>query len=227
VTFFILIGNGHSKAEYLSPTFPMIFAAAGVWLQQLLEKRSRLLHALPIFIVVATGLALIPLAAPVLPVQSFVSYTKMLGVNQPNSESRELGVLPQFFSDMNGWEDLAKTVSQVYLSLSEEERGDAVVLAGNYGQAGAIEYFADRYPAPRVISMHNNYWIWGYPARIGTLIVIGGEEEAHSGDCRELIEAAVFHSPYVMPYENNLKIWICRGLASSVEELWKAEKHYI
>ncbi|MBE0642572.1 MAG: glycosyltransferase family 39 protein [Bacteroidetes bacterium] len=227
VAFAILFLNGHSKAEYLSPTFPMIFAAAGVWLESVSQRRPSVLRPVLVVWVVAAGLLLLPFAAPVLPAAAFVKYTDLLGVSHPNSESRNLDVLPQFFADMHGWEDFAKTISKVYLSLPEKERRDAVVFARNYGQAGAIEYYADRYPAPRVIAVHNNYWLWGYPEQIGTVIVIGGEEKTHRASCDEAVEAAVFRSSYVMPYENNQTIWICRGLRRSIKVIWKEEKVYI
>ena len=156
-----------------------------------------------------------------------VRFTAFLGVDQPNAESKELGELPQFFSDMHGWEDFARSVSKVYLSLPEDERRHAVVFARNYGQAGAIEYYADRYPAPRVIAVHNNYWLWGYPPDVGTVIVIGGDADTHRAACDEAIAAGVYHSRYAMPYENNQILWICRGLHRSLEEIWKAEKIYI
>ena len=148
-------------------------------------------------------------------------------MSHPNSESRELAELPQFFADMHGWEDLARTVSEVYLSLPEAERLDAVVFASNYGQAAAIEYYAGRHPAPRVICVHNNYWLWGYPERIGTVIVIGGDADSHRRSCADARKAAVFHSPHAMPYENNREIWICRGLHRAIEEIWQEEKAYI
>ena len=231
VTLAILLVNGHSKAEYFAPTFPLLFAAGAAWIGQALRngtvRHAAAWRAVSGIAVVAAGLLLLPLATPVLPVPLFQRYTAFIGVSHPNSESRELAELPQFFADMHGWEELARTVSEVYLSLPEQERRDAVVFARNYGQAGAIEYFRKRYPSPRVICVHNNYWLWGYPEHMGTVIVIGGDERTHRASCRVARKAAVFRSPHVMPYENNTPIWICRGLHRAIREIWKEEKAYI
>ena len=51
----------------------------------------------------------------------------------------------------------------VYLSSARGREGETVVFARNYGEAGALEYYAETYPLPRVISTHNSYWFWGYP----------------------------------------------------------------
>ena len=59
---------------------------------------------------------------------------------------------------MFGWEELAQTVSTVYLSLPEHERATARVYASNYGQAGSLEYLARKYPLPPVLSAHNIRW---------------------------------------------------------------------
>lgn len=58
-----------------------------------------------------------------------------------------------------GWPDLTKAVSRA------AEAGDAdLVLAGNYGEAGALDRAADRgVPLPPVASGHNAYWWWGPP----------------------------------------------------------------
>lgn len=227
VPFLILIANGHSKGEYLAPAYYLLFAAGGVSFEALTLSRLRGIRYVALALLVATAILLAPLATPLLPVEQFIAYNSAIMPPPRSNEGHELTGLPQFFADMHGWEDLAKTVSRVYLSLPEAERRSAVVFARNYGQAGALEYFADRYSVPRVIAVHNSYWLWGHPPRIGTVIVIGGDEETHRSSCAEVIEAAEFHSPHAMPYENNSKIWICRGLHRAIEEIWKTEKHYI
>jgi hypothetical protein len=138
-----------------------------------------------------------------------------------------MGALPQFFADMHGWEEMARTVSTVYAGLPSKEREHVVVLAGNYGEAAALEYFAARYPLPRVICTHNNYWLWGYPERISTVIVLGGEEADHRAVCDTVRLTAVHAHPYAMPYESDLAIWVCGGLRISPAVIWSREKRYI
>ncbi len=41
------------------------------------------------------------------------------------------------------------------------------------------------------------------------------------------VEAAdTIRAKYVMPYENNIPLWICRGLQQPIAEAWPRLKHY-
>ena len=228
-TLFILLVNGKSKPEYLGAAYPIFFAGGAVLLVQWLATKKR--HTIPLallfLLILGFGMVAAPLALPMLPAARFIAYQKMIGLDHGNSESKEMGELPQFFADMHGWEEMAQTVSGVYLSLPEAERADAVVYASNYGRAGAMDFFAKKYPLPRVISPHNSYWIWGYGATpVRTVLIIGGRREDHLQSCLQVEPATTFSATYVMPYENHLEIFICRELTHSMEEIWQSEKHF-
>lgn len=223
----ILIVNAHSKPEYLAPAFIPVYAAAGLWIESVTRMRRRWLRPAVLSLAVAAGLLVAPMAMPVFAPETFQSYAAMLGVGHPNVESNEIGALPQFYADMHGWEQLARTVAEVYAQLPPEEAAHAVVFARNYGQAGAVEHFTSPPLADRVIAVHNNYWMWGYPDSVGTVIVIGGDEDSHRASCDEVRKAAVFRHRWNMPYENNLAIWICRGLRVPLARIWREEKIFI
>ncbi len=227
VTFIILLVNGHSKPEYLTAATTLMFVAGGVWIEQWSGKRANVFRVAFTAVILVSGILLAPLAAPVLPVESFIAYNNAIAPPVKNSEGHAMGELPQFFADMHGWESMAATVSKVYSSLPDEQRTSAVVLAHNYGEAAALEYYSDRHPLPRVISMHNNYWLWGYPSGIETVIVIGGSQDDHSTACKSVVAAATHRHRYAMRYESDLTIWICSGFRVSISEIWRSEKHYI
>jgi hypothetical protein len=229
--FAVLLANPHSKAEYLGPSYTMLFAAGGVAIENWASRgrRGRGWAVASLAAVSAlSSIIILPLAVPVLPVGTFIKYQAALGMKPSTAEDMELSELPQFYADMFGWEGLARDVSAVYQSLSETERADTVVLARNYGEAAALEYFASKYPLPRVICTHNSYWIWGYPEdRFGTVIVLRGTEEDHRENCNEVTLGSVHTCRYCMPYENNMPIFVCRGRHVSFAEIWKSEKHFI
>jgi hypothetical protein len=229
--FAVLLANPHSKAEYLGPAYPMLFAAGGVaierWASRGKRGRGWAVGSLAVLSAL-TSLMIMPLAVSVLPVETFIKYQAAIGMEPTTAEDMELSELPQFYADMYGWEGLAKDVSAVYLSLTEAERAATVILARNYGEAASLEYFASKYPLPRVICTHNSYWIWGYPEdRFGTVIVLRGTEEEHRESCDEVTLGTVHTCRYCMPYENNMPIFICRGRRVSFAEIWKSEKHFI
>jgi hypothetical protein len=228
--FAVLLANGHSKAEYLGPAYPMLFAAGGVFWERWTERGRRGRRAAVWGLATAgvlTSFVLLPFAVPILPVETFIKYSAALGVEPSSAESNDLAELPQFYADMFGWVDLARDVSRVYQTLSPEERAGTVVLARNYGQAGSLEYYADKYPLPRVISAHNSYWVWGYPKEpIGTMLLVGGDPEHEREHFDEVIPAAVHTCRYCMPYEKNRPILICRGLRFSMADLWQESRGF-
>ena len=81
--FAILLVNGHSKAEYLSSAFPMLFAAGAVQVEILSAKKywHWLKYALSAGVALS-GLVFLPLAIPILPVPAYIGYTKALGITQ-------------------------------------------------------------------------------------------------------------------------------------------------
>jgi hypothetical protein len=163
----------------------------------------------------------------VLPAETLVAYSRHLGVTPSSGERHELGALPQHFADMHGWEDLARRISRVYQALPEDERATARVFARNYGQAGALELFRDRYPLPAVISAHNNYWLWGPGPDGGTLIIIGGRLEDNQQAFEQVEEVSRTDCGYCMPYEDDLPIYVGRGWKVSLNAIWPREKRFI
>jgi len=225
-TFVILFVNWHSKAEYIAPAFQILFAGGAIMIMKWNAKLKRLKFALAIPVVVI-GIFLSPLARPLLPVESFMDYQSALKLGTSNSEGKELAALPQFYADMFGWDGLAKDVSKVYQSLPSEDRKHTIVYFNNYGEAGAIEYYSDKYPLPRVICPHNNYWYW-WPEKIkfSTVIIIGGNLKDHLNSLEQVEAAGVHKSKYAMPYENNLTIFVGRGLKRTIPEIKQRVKNF-
>ena len=229
--FLILLVNGHSKAEYLSSAFPMLFAAGAVQIEILSTKK--LLHwmkyALP-GVAALSSLAFLPLAIPILPVQAYIGYTRVLGISQKSVEAHQLNELPQSYADRFGWEELAKTVSAAYQTLPENERSKTIIYAHNYGEAGAIDYYRGKYDLPPVICPHNSYWFWGWAYAkkdIEVMIIIGGRIEDHLHSLQDVRQVDVHRCRYCLPYENNLPIFIGKTLKRTMSEIWATDKLFI
>ncbi|MBL7872680.1 MAG: glycosyltransferase family 39 protein [Cyclobacteriaceae bacterium] len=226
--FAILIINGTSKGEYLAPAYASLFAAAGVFFEQKLTspKVKWLRYGYPILIMISASF-LIPLVLPVLSVEKFISYSKKLGIEPSSNEGKELSDLPQFYADMFGWKEKAKDVAAVYNTLSKDDKEKCAIISSNYGRCGAIDFFGEQYGLPKSIGTHNNYWIWGPRDYIGeVLIILGGTLEDHVNDFESVVPAGVSTCNHCMPYENNVNIFICRGLKHKIAEVWPYEKHY-
>lgn len=219
----LLVLNGTSRAAYAAPVYPVLFAAGGVVWERVLAGRLR--PAL-LGLLLAGGLALAPMTLPVLPVETFVAYQARLGVTPTAEERHQMGVLPQHYADMFGWEELAAAVAEAYRRLPAEEQERAGIFAQNYGEAGAIDVLGRRYGLPRAMSGHNSYWFWGPDTTAAVVLVIGGGEDDNRAACAELEEMGRTACTYCMPYENDLPIWACRGLREPIGTLWPQLRHF-
>jgi len=229
LVFFIIT---HAKPYYIAPILPLMFAGGAIGfisLLKIIHKKAitGIILSLYLIVLILSGIVLAPLTLPVLSIDKYIDYQNALGLAPTVGENHEMGVLPQMYADMFGWEEMVSEVAKVYHKLSREEQENCVIFGSNYGEAGAIDFFSDKYKLPGAISNHNNYWIWG-PGQdsIGVIIVIGLEENELNGIFREVEQAGIFRNKYVMPYENNLPIFICRNAITPLQEIWKNIKSF-
>lgn len=217
-----------AKTYYIAPIYPLMFAGGAAAFEHLIRKWDiRWLRPATLAFLCGGGLLSAPLALPILPVQTFIKYADRLGISPPKSENHEIGRLPQHFADMFGWKELARSVSVVYQDLSPGDQAKCGIFAQNYGEAGAIDFFGPEYGLPKAISGHNNYWLWGPNHYTGdVMILIGGDRSDYEQLFESIEQAGLFQHDYVMPYENNLPLFVCRGLKTPIEELWPQLKHY-
>ncbi len=228
LTILAVMLTQNAKAYYMSPAFPMLFAAGGVVFERAAAHRSFgwLKVAVPTLVLIS-GCLLAPLAKPLLSVDAFVRYSSAIGIAPRPEEHHEMGRLPQYFADRFGWRELASTVAKIRESLPPGDRELACVFGQNYGQAGAIDFFRKDYDLPPAISGHNSYFIWGPGNCTGqVLIVIEGEQEELEQIFEEVTLADRFTCRDCMPYENNKPIWVCRRSRLSIEEVWPQVKSF-
>lgn len=213
------------KNYYSIPAYPVMIAGGAVMLERVLRGWLR---PAAVGLGLAGGAALAPYALPVLPVEAYIRYVAALGMTAPRTENYRTGRVPnQTYADMHGWENMAATVARVYNGLPPEDRHKAVIFGQNYGEAGAMEFYARKFGLPPAISGHNNYHLWGHRNAGEVLIVLGG----NLGQMRELFESVeqrgTVVSEYAMPYETDLPVYVCRGLKVPMRELWPKLKRYI
>jgi hypothetical protein len=212
----------HGKIYYLAPAYIMLLAAGTVWLegQEWVAERRWAQSAL-IAMFVTAGVIAAPLAMPVLPVELAIRYARFWDVQAVHVENVPQDELPQLFGDMFGWEEQAAAVARAYRGLPEEEQKQAAVLAYNYGEAGAIDYFGPRYGLPKAISGHNQYGLWG--ARrdsLGTVVAIGFPRRYLEQFFAKLTPAAYVNPAHALPEERNLTVFVCRQPRMGLSEMW-------
>jgi MFS family permease len=220
----ILILNRTSRSGYLMPAYPMLFAAGGVALARVLQRP--VLRIVAFAVLIATGAMLAPLALPLLPTDVYVRYSRALGVAPVTEEKKELGRLPQFFADRQGWDRFVDQVARAMDQVPPADRPGAAVWVGNYGEAGAIE----RLGASRglvALSGHNNYWLWGPRGYSGdVMIVVTRSRTVLEQRYASVIQVGETDCGDCMPYENHVPIFLCRGAVQPLPERWPLLKHY-
>ena len=228
------------KTYYVAATFPIVLAAGAVATERLVARLSaaperpgrrvaaRVLSVAAPGIVAVGGLALVPLAVPTLAPATFVRYAETLGVAAPRDERTPLGALPQHFADRFGWENLVTTVAAVWGALPPEDQARAAILAGNYGEAGAIDVLGPPHGLPKAISLHNSYWLWGPGDTQAAVVVAVGVPRADLEALFDSVEErGRVRSDWAMPYETDLPVHVCRGLRVPLREAWAAGRKFL
>ncbi len=221
----ILLINGNSKPEYLAPIFVILFLGGGLAIESWTSNKKWIAYL--IITNQVLGLVVVPFAIPVLPVEKYIAFSKAIGMTPSTAEGHELNELPQFYADMFGWENQAKSIAKVYHNLSKEDQAKCAIFGDNYGRSGAVDYYADKYKLPLSIGGHNNYWIWGPGNYDGKLLLLLSNDIGDKAELfDEVIEMGIVHSKFAIPYENNLKIYLCKNLKQPVDELWPKLKSF-
>jgi Dolichyl-phosphate-mannose-protein mannosyltransferase len=212
----------HGKIYYLAPAYIMLFAAGAVWVELRLISRVGAWPAYPIVVSLLIGAVIAaPLAMPILSVDATIRYTRFWDVKAVHVENVPQGDLPQLFGDMFGWQEQVGSVASVYNNLPPADRLQAAVLAYNYGEASAIDYFGPRYGLPRAISGHNQYGLWGPRDYSGEVVVaIGFTKERLSQSFGEVVPSAHLSPRYAIPEESNLTVYVCRRPKHSLPSSW-------
>jgi len=228
LVFFTVMMVLHAKDYYLTAIYPMMFAAGGVFWEKLVEVRRGLRWvkvAMPA-VVFAGGAMAIPLVVPVLPVEKIVPYMEAMGIKMSRTEGHHSGSLPQHFGDEFGWPEMVATVANVYNSMPPEERARTGILAGNYGEAGAIDFFGPGYGLPKAISAHQNYYFWGPRQYTGeSLILLQWGLKGAQYWCKNVQEGPTL-DPYYAMGEEHYTILICHGFKEPLAQAWPHLKHW-
>jgi hypothetical protein len=212
----------HGKNYYVAPAYPMLFAAGGVAFERIFALRFRWLKPAIAFLVLVSAIVLAPVVLPILSPEKLLAFMRAIHFEVPPTETSHTAALPQLYADQFGWEEMVHSVARVYASLPPEEQKRAAIFCQNYGEAGAIDFFGSKYGLPPALSGHQNYFYWGPGDYTGEIMIVLDQdatderEQFGSVEDRGLIES----SPWAMPWEQRLHVFICRDLKIPLRELW-------
>jgi 4-amino-4-deoxy-L-arabinose transferase-like glycosyltransferase len=212
----------HGKIYYLAPSYIMLLAGGAVWWErQIFARAAAWLKPAVVAPLVVSGLIAAPLAMPILPVATAVKYCAFWGVQDIKVENVPLNSLPQLFGDMFGWQEQVQSLARAVHTLSPTDQSRVTLLAYNYGEAGAIDYFGKRYGLREAISGHNQYGYWGPRGATGEVVVaIGFTQDRLQQAFADVKPVETISPAYALPEESGLTIYICRQPRENLSASW-------
>lgn len=161
IIMLLMLGSG--KGYYALGAYPMLLAAGGVWLEGIGVSKTWVRYA-------AAGLILV-LALPFVPILLPMQAPPQMAESNRRWHLEKIGLLKwedqkthplqQDFADMLGWRELAQKSETVYNNLPAFSKAHTWIVCGNYGQAGALQYYAKQADfKQRVLSGNGSFSLW-------------------------------------------------------------------
>ncbi len=215
LTTFVLFMITRGRAYYTSPAYVMLLAAGSVWFENWLAGRAKAVRRIGFsvlwgLLVVGSVIGVV-LIKPIAPINSPLWAV----TSDVNGEVVE----------MVGWQDLTEQVAGIYQSISEAEKPRTVILAGNYGEAGALDLYGPEAGLPHVISGANSLWYRGYGAfEPETAIVVGFDRGYADSFFQQCQLAGRVINRYDVDNEESTRhtgLYVCRQPRQPWNEMWQ------
>jgi hypothetical protein len=215
------------KAYYPGAAFTFLLAAGCVPLESRLAHRRagrapRLMpggrRIMPAFwagaAMVAGAVLAAPVALPVLPARALHA-VPLQKINYDLGEEIS-------------WPSLVALVAREYRVLPAAQRDRTTILAGNYGEAGAIDRYGPAAGLPRAYSGANNFWLWGPPpAADSAAIAVNVDPALLRREFAHVRRVTTFWNGLgVADDEQGVPVFLATGLRSSWTRAWPAFRRY-
>ena len=213
------------KSYYAAGIIPFLAAAGGIFTENILK--SKLAKTLMILIIVLPDLLLLPGGIPVCGPQCLAKYfktvTEVTGIPVGlRDEDGRIHALPHDYADMIGWNELTGVAAKAYRSVPDTAA--AVIFAGNYGQAGAVNVIGKKYRLPQPLCFAESFMYWNpeaFPEEIKAVVYIN--EEPPGRDVHELFAdvkpMGKISNPLAREYGTT--VYLCTKPRKSFNEVWK------
>jgi 4-amino-4-deoxy-L-arabinose transferase-like glycosyltransferase len=217
----------HGKPYYAGPIYPTLIAAGAVALAGLPGRVGRAAILVVIVLVVAWGALVLPFGLPVVPPAPMARYAAALGIKAATTTNRGTALpLPQDYADMLGWEDQVCAVAQAYESLPADQRAQAMLLASNYGEAGAMDFYGPRHGLPGRVLLPHSALLWRPPpgGSFDVAVTVGIPPEDIGRYFRTVRLVSRFDHPWMVDEERHVPICVAHALYRDVQEVWAPRK---
>jgi len=230
-----------AKGYYAIGLYPILLAFGSVWIERLLNKTSAsdsvilteernlpfwkkilkpAILIIPPLLFLPTFDLIHPVYSPDRMMKDPPSYAKR-GLNR--WEDGKVHPIPQDFADMLGWSELANLVDSAYLMMPKY--GRTMILCGNYGEAGAINYYS-KIPELEALTTNADYLYWfDLEEPVKNLILVRVDDEPITerelGFFTEYREIGRITHPLSM--EKGTTVHFLRGATTNLNAILKEE----
>jgi 4-amino-4-deoxy-L-arabinose transferase-like glycosyltransferase len=200
----LLLLIGHGKNYYSLGAYPVLFALGAYHLEQYTSVKRKLLRYAFVLIPFVLGIPLIPLALPILPPAHLAKLYEQTGMAKTGLlkwEDLRNHPLPQDFSDMLGWEEMAQKMSVAYEKLDSAEKKHTILFCDNYGQAGAVNFYAQKYHLPEAYSDNASFMYWlPDSSRLVNIVLLTDDQHEMEHSFIKDFSSAVLNDSITTPY---------------------------
>jgi hypothetical protein len=203
VLFFVAGG----KPYYAGGIYAFGFAAGAVPTERWLARR-RLRPVLAAVALVLTTAVEAPVVVPLLPARTLAA-VPLQKINYDLAETI-------------AWPRQVALVAREYHALPPGQRATTTILAGNYGEAGALARYGPGDGLPPAFSGANNFWYWGPPpARYRSAIAVNIDPALLRRLFTTVRQVAVFHNGLgVSDDEQGVTVYRATGLRTTWARAW-------
>lgn len=229
---FLLFFVMGTKFYFLMPLYAILISIGSIKVEEICDRfdvkkqKTKIIMTVVPIVYVLFSFSIICMAIPVLPVEYFVEYAKVVGVDAGvRTENLQINQLPQHFADRFGWEEMVQDIADVYDTIPLDEKSDVGILTGNWGQASAVHLYRQKYDLPEAIT--NDGWYYFEALRTHVFkkkyVAIGIAEDRLKNVFETVNKAGFYSHPYCIPHENNKTIYLCSKLKYDLRQYWIVE----
>ena len=203
------------KPYYISPAYPMLFAFGAVrgerWLETLSPRASRTVRRVVRTGMIISGIATAAMVLPLAPPGS--RWWKIADATNTN------------FNEEFGWREMTDAVLRVRDSLPPDD-APVGILAGDAGEAAAINLYGRGHGLPEVISGSNSHWLRGYGNPPPKTVIAAGFLRT---ELETVFESCELAGHFTIPYgiesiaigDHRTDIFVCRRPREPWDVFWK------
>ena len=212
------------KSYYVIGVVPFLICAGCVAWEKM--TKNSIIRGLLIAVLIIPPFFMIPVGIPVFKPARLANYFAYLEntMGFPVGLRDEKGIihaLPQDYSDMIGWEELASITARAYAAVPDKQA--CLIYCENYGQAGAITVYGRKYGLPDPVCFSESFLYWiprDFPGEIRYLIYINDELGT---DVNKLF-ADIRNAGYItnpLAREYGTTVWLLGKPRQSFNSFWK------